>query len=213
MFLLTLRKGGIKKAAAVALCCAVLVGGVIGVSALADRQDAEQTAAKITEPVTKITTADATASFFKGYGVEIDLGSTQVNAVKVPKKWDDSFKAFNEVIKEGGLDLSKTKGKKVDKWMAMVPSLCQNEEKVYAVVLVSKEKPVGAYLIAKPSGNVTAMKAVATAAPLTEEEIAASADFAADAETVNDTIDMEANAAAQEAAEANIVPEGAVPTE
>lgn len=212
MFLLTLRKGGIKKAAAVALCCAVLGGGVIGVSALAGRQDAEEAAAKLTEPVSKIASADNTAAFFKGYGVEIDLASTQVNAVKVPKKWDDSFKAFNEVIKEGGLDLSKSKGKKVDKWMAVVPSLCQNEEKVYAVVLVYKEKPVGAYLIAKPSGNVSALKAVSASAPLTQEEMEANADFGSNVETVNDSVEMEANAALDDAA-ANVVPEGAVPTE
>lgn len=212
MFVVTLRKGGLKKLAAVAICGAVLCGSVMGLSALMKDDEIAETAAVPKDGVAKIITAEEVSGFLNGYGVEIDLASAQVNAVKVPKKWDDSFKAFNDIIKEGGLDLSKSKGKKVDKWMALIPAMCQNDEKTYAVVLVLKEKPVGAYLIKKPSGDVSAIKSVQVGAPLTDEELAASADFDTEKLVVTDGTAPEApvQGEAEATAPVQTVADGAV---
>ena len=52
-------------------------------------------------------------TYFTGYGFEVDLSTAAVDKVKIPKKWDDSFAAFNQIVQESGLDLADYKGKVV----------------------------------------------------------------------------------------------------
>lgn len=73
------------------------------------------------------------------------------------RKWDESFEAFHAVVQQSGLTLEKCKGKQVDKWTVPVPALCDDTKKTYAVVLVYKNEPQGAYLLEKPSGEVKAL--------------------------------------------------------
>ncbi|MGN0975452.1 MAG: DUF4830 domain-containing protein, partial [Gemmiger sp.] len=104
-----------------------------------------------------IETTQDIAEFFTGYGFEVDLANTTVDKVKIPRQWDDSFTAFNQVVGESGLDLSDYKGKTVEKWMALCPARCQENTDCYCVLLVYKAKAVGAYLLEKPSGEVTGL--------------------------------------------------------
>ena len=87
----------------------------------------------------------------------MDPAAITADKVKVPKKWDDSFSAFNEVVAQSGLELTKLKGKTVEKWLAELPALSTGEQTVYGVLLVYNQKAVGAYLLEKPSGNVTGL--------------------------------------------------------
>ena len=103
MFVLTLNKNGVKRLGALAVCAALLAGTVYGVSRYSQVQSAAALPAGA--PTTIETTQDI-AAFFSGYGLEVDLANTTVDKVKVPKKWDDSFSAFNEVVKASGLDLA-----------------------------------------------------------------------------------------------------------
>lgn len=119
---------------------------------------------------TGIETTQDIATYFTGYGFDVDLSTAAVDKVKIPKKWDDSFTAFNQVVGESGLSLADYKGKTVEKWTALCPKLSDGESDTYCVLLVYKAKAVGAYLLAKPSGEVTglvtAAKASADAAAL-----------------------------------------------
>ena len=171
----------------------------------------------------------------------MDPTTAEVSTVTVPRKWDDNFKAFNEVIKESGLDLSRVKNKKVDNWVVLIPAQSTETQKSYGVVLVYKNEAKGAYILQKPSGGVLPLKAAAptgASLALTDEEVAANAGFgaafpaddsaaaagagvsganaAADvqagADTVGPTEDAAAEAQAQADADAQIEP-GAFPTE
>ena len=175
MFLVTLSKSGLRKLGAVAVCGLALAGAVVGINHFTN--PSVEASAAVTGPA-KIETTQDIGAFFSAHGFEVDLTSATVDQVKIPKKWDDSFAAFNEVVCQSGLDLSKYKGKTVEKWTLLCPGRSSGEEKVYTILLVYREKPVGAYLLAKPSGEVMGLQtAAATAAPLTAEEAAASADF------------------------------------
>ena len=118
--------------------------------------------------------------YFNGYGFDTDLASAAVDKVKIPKKWDDSFAAFNQIVQESGLDLADYKGKTVEKWTVLCPQLSTGEHDTYCVLLVYKAKAVGAYLLQKPSGEVTglvtAAKAGAEAAAQEEDTVEISAD-------------------------------------
>lgn len=175
MFVFTFRKGGLRRLAAVCLCGAAIVGAAAAGIAWNRAQSTPANAA-LTQ---QITGSQDIASFLAGYGVEVDPTSAEVMAVKVPRKWDESFEAFHAVVQQSGLTLEKCKGKQVDKWTVPVPALCDDTKKTYAVVLVYKNEPKGAYLLEKPSGEVKPLVSGQSGTALTEEEKAAAAGFGA----------------------------------
>ena len=60
-------------------------------------------------------------------------------------------------MQESGLDLADYKGKTVEKWTVLCPQLSTGDHDTYCVLLVYKAKAVGAYLLQKPSGEVTGL--------------------------------------------------------
>lgn len=173
MFVFTFRKGGLRRLAAVCLCGAAIVG-VAAAGIAWNRAQSTPANAALTQ---QITGSQDIASFLAGYGVEVDPTSAEVMAVKVPRKWDESFEAFHAVVQQSGLTLEKCKGKQVDKWTVPVPALCDDTKKTYAVVLVYKNEPQGAYLLEKPSGEVKALAPAQSSAALTQQEKEAAALF------------------------------------
>ena len=112
-----------------------------------------------------IETTQDIGTYFTGYGFDTDLASAAVDKVKIPKKWDDSFAAFNQIVQESGLDLADYKGKTVEKWTVLCPQLSTGDHDTYCVLLVYKAKAVGAYLLQKPSGEVTGLSLPPRPAP------------------------------------------------
>lgn len=232
MFVLTLGKKSLRRLGAAAVCGIALAGAVLAVSgfihagdsALEANAPASQSgAAAIPE---QITGSEDIAAFFKGFGLEVDLTTATVDKVKVPKKWDESFSAFNTVVKESGFDLEDSKGKTVEKWLVECPARSDGENTCQCVLLVYKEKPVGAYLLSQPSGEVTGLAgAAATPAPLTSEQAAqtaagfgegaaeASADGAPQAASVPPADSMAQQASGDEIVEFDLSQVGAEPVE
>ena len=172
MFMFTVTKPGLRQAGALALCAVCLCGTVA--AAVHFTGDAVTASAAA---VPGIETTQDIGIYFNGY---TDLASAAVDKVKIPKKWDDSFAAFNQIVQESGLDLADYKGKTVEKWTVLCPQLSTGEHDTYCVLLVYKAKAVGAYLLQKPSGEetglVTAAKASAEAAAQEEDTVELSAD-------------------------------------
>lgn len=209
MFLVTLSKSGLRKLGALAVCGLALAGTVVGINHFLG--GSVEASAAVTAPA-KIETTQDIGTFFSGYGFDVDLTSATVDKVKIPKKWDDSFTAFDEVVRQSGLSLEKYKGKTVEKWTLLCPGRSSGEDKVYTILLVYREKPIGAYLLAKPSGEVTGLQtAAASAAPLSPEEAAAAAAFGEDAEPT--AAEPAAEPAADPMAEIDLAAVGDMPVE
>ena len=168
MFVVTLNRTRLRQIGVGVMCCAMVV-----CSALLGRYISNQTVAAAAGTGGKIESAQDIQTWFTGYGIEVDGASISADKVKIPRKWDDSFSAFNEVVAQSGLDLSRYKGKTVEKWQALIPAASSGEETRYGVLLVYKKKPVGAYLLAKPSGTVTGLKDAQSAMAQAQEEAAA----------------------------------------
>ena len=175
MFVVTLNRARLRQIGVGAMCCAVVVCSALLGRYISSRT--VETAAGAGSQNAKIETAQDIQTWFTGYGIEVDGASITADKVKIPRKWDDSFMAFNTVVGQSGLDLERYKGKTVEKWQALIPSASTGEESCYGVLLVYKKKPVGAYLLAKPSGLVTglgdAQAAMAEAAASAEQAAAA----------------------------------------
>ena len=166
MFLFTVTKPGLRQTGALALCAACLCGTVA--AAVRFSGQSVPTAA-VTH--TEIATTQDIADYFTGRGFDTDLSSAAVDKVKIPRKWDDSFAAFDGVVQESGLTLADCKGKTVEKWTLLCPQLSAEDHDTYCVLLVYKAKPVGAYLLQKPSGEVSGLVTTAeTMADVAREE-------------------------------------------
>ena len=170
MFVLTLNRARLRQIGVGAMCCAVVV-----CSALLGRYISTRTVETAASPGGRIESAQDIQTWFTGYGLEVDGASITADKVKIPRKWDDSFSAFNEVVAQSGLDLSRYKGKTVEKWQALIPSASNGQESCYGVLLVYKKKPVGAYLLAKPSGVVTGLGDAQAAMADAQQEAATAA--------------------------------------
>ncbi len=174
MFVVTLNKTSLKKVGAGALCCALVI-----FSAFLGRYISTRTVAAAAG-VNRIESAQDIQTWFTGYGLDVDGTSITADKVKIPRKWDDSFSAFNGVVQQSGMDLARYKGKTVEKWTALIPAASRGDVSSYGVLLVYKKKAVGAYLLEKPSGTVTGLKDAQTAMALQEAEQVSGEDFSGD---------------------------------
>lgn len=175
MFVVTLSKTSLKKLGLGAMCCALVV-----CSALLGRFISQRTVT-VSAAVNRIESAQDIQTWFTGYGLDVDGASITADKVKIPRKWDDSFSAFNGVVQQSGMDLTRYKGKTVEKWTALIPAASRGEASSYGVLLVYRKKAVGAYLLEKPSGIVTGLKdAQTTMAAQEQAEEVSGEDFSGD---------------------------------
>lgn len=204
MFLFTMTKPGLRQAGALALCGVCLAGAITAAVHFSGGTVAADAAA---DP--GIETTQDIAEFFTGHGFEVDLATAAVDKVKIPKKWDDSFTAFDQVVGESGMSLADYKGKTVEKWTVLCPALSNGEEDTYCVLLVYKGKAVGSYLLAKPSGEVsgliTAAQTLAGAQSAAEETAAADSPAEEAANTgAGDSAEVSAGAGADASGDAEV---------
>lgn len=180
MFVLTMGRGALRRAGA-ALVCMMCIAGAL---AAAGRFTGGTVAASASVQGKMVSTQDM-ADFFTGYGLEVDQSTASVDEVKIPRKWNEDFKAFNAVVAESGYSLEKVKGKKVEKWTMLCPGASGGDTAASCVLLLYKKKPVGAYLLTQPGGEVSSLpQAQQTAAALAEEQAAreAAAEFGTETE-------------------------------
>ena len=105
MFVVTLNRTRLRQIGVGVMCCAMVV-----CSALLGRYISNQTVTAAAGTGGKIESAQDIQTWFTGYGIEVDGASISADKVKIPRKWDDSFSAFNEVVAQSGLDLSRLQG-------------------------------------------------------------------------------------------------------
>lgn len=154
MFVVTLKKAGLKKVGVGMLCCALVVFSAMLGRYISGRSVMAAAAAS----GNKIESAQDIQTWFTGYGLDVDAATIAADKVKIPRRWDDSFSAFNGVVQQSGMDLARYKGKTVEKWSALLPAASSGETSRYGVLLVYKKKAVGAYLLEKPSGTVLGLQ-------------------------------------------------------
>ena len=205
MFLFTMTKPGLRHAGALALCGVCLAGAI---TAAVHFTGEPVPAGAQAQP--DIETTQDIAEFFTGHGFEVDLATAAVDKVKIPKKWDDSFSAFDQVVGESGMSLADYKGKTVEKWTVLCPALSNGEQDTYCVLLVNKGQAVGAYLLEKPSGEVSGLISAAQTmaeAQAAAEEAAAGADSPAEETAgteVGDSAEVPADAGTEAAGDTEV---------
>ena len=151
MFVLTLNKKRVGKILAVALAVALV--GATGVGVKNFFFKSTSTAATAKKDFTMSTTQQM-VDYIAEKGFTADLQTAQVKEVKIPKKFDAEFTNFNEKIKKtDDLSLDKYKNDKVNKWTFTITDYDVEGKSAVAVLLVKKDKLIGAYMLEMPEGT------------------------------------------------------------
>lgn len=151
MFVLTFNSKKSGKALAALLAVCFILGIAAGVKNFVFSRRATVAAPKASLEM-ETTRQMAEYIFSKGYTV--DLQSARVKEVRIPKKFDREFENFNNKIKlTDGLSLEKYKNDKVNKWTFDIVDYDVEGKTAVAVMLVKKDKLIGAYIIQQPEGT------------------------------------------------------------
>ena len=149
MFVITINKRKITRILVLAVCAVTVGAAGMGVKGFFEKDSATIAAGK----KTKLSTTQEMVDYIAQKGFTADMQTARVTEVEIPQKFDDSFTAFNEKIKQNdGLGLEKNKGDKVNKWTFTLIDYDEGNTEAAAVLLVRKEKLVGAYILELPDG-------------------------------------------------------------
>ena len=154
MFVITVSRKKMVKIATLALCVLAAGATAIGVKGYFTK---DSTTA-LTSKSIKLSTTQEMIDYIASKGFTADIQTAQITEVEIPKKFDDNFNGFNDKIKQtDGLSLDKHKGDKVNKWTFTILDYNEGKDDAAAVLLIKKEKLVGAYILELPDGTAKAM--------------------------------------------------------
>ncbi len=91
----------------------------------------------------KIKTNEDRIAFLSQFGWRVNERPVEETEVTIPEKFDKVFTGYNEIQKRQGLDLSKYKGKTVTRYTYEVTNYSGDSGKVYANVIVYRNKVIG----------------------------------------------------------------------
>lgn len=91
----------------------------------------------------KIRGDDEVEQFLEQFGWQVGAQPHETAEVVIPVEFDKIFSAYNEIQKEQGLNLSGYKRKNVKRYTYLVENYPGYEGKVYANVLVYRNKVIG----------------------------------------------------------------------
>lgn len=91
----------------------------------------------------KIKTNEDRIKFLEQFGWTVSAEPTESEEVVIPAEFDKVFAGYNEIQKSQGLDLGKYKKKKLTRYTYEVTNYEGYEGKVYANILVYRNKVVG----------------------------------------------------------------------
>ena len=142
MFIYSLRASTLKFFAVVCVALATLITLIAFVPAYGS--DGEAPASKNADiDYDGIKTNDDRVEFLEQFGWEVDPLAVESIEVTIPEDFDKVFTGYNEIQKRQGLDLSKYKKKNVMRYTYEVKNYEGSEDKVYANILVYKNKVIG----------------------------------------------------------------------
>ncbi len=150
MFVLTFSRKNTGRILAGVMALVVAVGAGVGIKnfVLKDEETVRN------NKNIKLTTTREMAEYILNKGYTVDMQSAAVKEVKIPKKFDAEFENFNSKInRTDGLSLDKYKNDKVDKWTFDITDYGVENKTATAVLLIKKDKLIGAYLLEMPDGT------------------------------------------------------------
>jgi len=139
----TLKFFGIIAVTLVALIAIIAFVPVYAQNGTGNTQDTPTNVGSTEYTYDKVKTSADAANFLAQFGWTVDGGNAKSVKVTIPSEFDKVFAAYNEIQRAQGLDLSKYKKKELTRYTFEVTNYKGYEGKVYANVLVYRNKVVG----------------------------------------------------------------------
>ncbi len=150
MFIYSIRASTVKFIALI-LFLGVVIGGLV-ISGQTGSVSAVSLATEI--DYSGIKTKDQRVAFMKNFGIEVDAGSEEEEAFRMPENFDRVILGYNQLQKKQGLDLSKYQNKKVTRYSYKVTNY-KGEGEVYANLFIHRGRIVACDISsASPEGFV-----------------------------------------------------------
>lgn len=139
MFVYSVKGSSLKFFAILFLSVALLTALIIFVPSY------EPVTAQTSEAVSfdKVKTNEDRINFLSQFGWTVDPEPYEERRVTIPSEFDSVFTEYNDIQKLQGLDLSKYRRKDVERYTYIVKNYPGYEGRVYANVLVYKDKVIG----------------------------------------------------------------------
>lgn len=141
MFIYSLKASTIKFFAVVCVALATLIT-LIAFIPVAAVDDNVAAAANADIDYSGIKTNDDRVKFLSQFGWQVDPEAVESIEVTVPEEFDKIFTAYNELQKRQGLDLTKFKGKNVQRYTYKILNYDGYDGTVYANILVYRNKVI-----------------------------------------------------------------------
>ena len=144
MFVYSMRAGTVRFFAVICVALLVLVTLVALVPELqpvAAATDPQETTKTINYE--NVRSEEERVAFLSQFGWRVNDKAVEEVEVTIPEKFDKVFTGYNEIQKRQGLDLSKYKGKTVTRYTYEVINYEGDSGKVYANVIVYRNKVIG----------------------------------------------------------------------
>ncbi len=143
MFVYTLRANSLRFFSVVGIALIVLVSLIVFIPT----SDAATTAAirEQNESVRfdRIRNNDDRIAFLAQFGWEVEATPLEEVTLTIPSEFDRVLDTYNEIQKQQGLDLSRYRGKTVERYTYLVTNYPGTEGRVLANVIVSKKRVIG----------------------------------------------------------------------
>ena len=147
MFIYSFKASTLKFLGIISVTLVALIAIIAFVPVYADGLGSVSTGAAVDGEVSisydKVKSAADAVKFLSQFGWTVDGGNPESAKVTIPSEFDKVFAAYNEIQKDQGLDLSKYKKKDLTRYTFEVTNYEGYEGKVYANVLVYRNKVVG----------------------------------------------------------------------
>ncbi len=141
MFIYSLKASTIKFFAVVCVALATLIT-LIAFIPVASGNEAVSVASDI--DYSGIKTNEDRIRFLGQFGWQVSSDAVDSAEVSIPEEFDKVFTAYNEMQKRQGLDLSKYKGKNVQRYTYEITNYDGYDGKVFANILVYRNKVIAA---------------------------------------------------------------------
>lgn len=147
MFIYSFRAGTIKFFAIICVALVALIALIAFVPTYASGKDSNVVEAGNSTTVDykydKVKNVSDAAGFLSQFGWTVNAATAEKADVSIPAEFDKIFAGYNEIQKSQGLDLSKYKKKDVVRYTFEVTNYEGHDGKVYANVLVYRNKVIG----------------------------------------------------------------------
>ncbi len=153
MFVCTVKASTVKFVAVIGVACVLLAALIIMLPPTSGIAAGSMLDSNEKINYEKVRDEDARKSFLAQFGWDTKEGCVEEVEIRIPEDFDKVMNAYNEVQRSQGLDLSKYKGKTVNRYTYYIENYPDYDGTVLANIIVYKNRVIGGDICSSDSAG------------------------------------------------------------